>query len=144
MVLSVLQFTPVNVLSVGGSGLHVQTVVARSRHTVRRSPLAFPLGIALLLGIADVNDLLIRQVGQFAVLVYDMAHRKDLAFVAVGVVRGHTQDAVGGGTNYRLVVARRRRDDDHRGVRLPGVGRAGVARRHLEAPQIQEDRQLAR
>ncbi|PAN51337.1 hypothetical protein PAHAL_9G586600 [Panicum hallii] len=86
---------------------------------MRRSPLALPLGIALLLlraaatlpapsraewaPVPDVNGLLIKQVGQFAVLVYDMAHRKDLSFV--GVMRGHTQDAVDGGTNYRLVVA---------------------------------------
>ncbi|CAM0145581.1 unnamed protein product [Urochloa decumbens] len=53
--------------------------------------------------VPDTNDLVIRQVGQFAVLVYGLAHRKDLAFVSV--VRAQTQDAVGGGTNYRLVVA---------------------------------------
>ncbi|PUZ42600.1 hypothetical protein GQ55_9G595500 [Panicum hallii var. hallii] len=85
---------------------------------MRRSPLVFPLGVALLLAVAatlpapsraewaavpDVNGLVIKQVGQFAVLVYSLAHRKDLAFV--GVVRGQTQEAVGGGTNYRLVVA---------------------------------------
>ncbi|OEL28260.1 hypothetical protein BAE44_0010716 [Dichanthelium oligosanthes] len=83
-----------------------------------RSPLLFPLGAALLVVVAatlpvasraewvpvlDVNDLVIRQVGQFAVLVYGLAHRKDLAFA--GVVRGQTENAVGGGTNYRLVVA---------------------------------------
>lgn len=50
-----------------------------------------------------MNEVVIKQVGQFAVLVYGLAHRKDLAFVAV--VRGQTEDAVGGGTNYRLVVA---------------------------------------
>ncbi|RLN40053.1 cysteine proteinase inhibitor 5-like [Panicum miliaceum] len=86
---------------------------------MRRSPLAFPLGVVALLlaaaatlpapsraewaAVADVNDLVIKQVGQFAVLVYGLAHRKDLAFL--GVVRGQTQEAVGGGTNYRLVVA---------------------------------------
>nr|CAB3501868.1 unnamed protein product [Digitaria exilis] len=48
--------------------------------------------------VPDVNEV----VGQFAVLVYGLAHRKDMAFVAV--VRGQTEDAVGGGTNYRLVV----------------------------------------
>jgi len=95
---------------------------------MRRSPpLVFPLGVALLLAAAttlpapsraewapvpDVNDLVIRQVGQFAVLVYGLAHRKDLAFL--GVVRAQTQEAVGGGTNYRLVVAAAKPGDDGR------------------------------
>ncbi|RCV46327.1 hypothetical protein SETIT_9G522700v2 [Setaria italica] len=90
-----------------------------------RSPLAvFPLGVALLLltaaalpapsrgewaPVADTNDLVIRQVGQFALLVYGLAHHRDLAFA--GVVRGQTQDAVGGGTNYRLIVAAARPSD---------------------------------
>ncbi|CAN6307838.1 unnamed protein product [Urochloa humidicola] len=61
--------------------------------------------------VPDTNDLVIRQVGQFAVLVYGLAHHKDLAFVAV--VRGQTQDVVGGGTNYRLVVAAAKPGDGH-------------------------------
>ncbi|CAN6285523.1 unnamed protein product [Urochloa humidicola] len=61
--------------------------------------------------VPDTNDLVIRQVGQFAVLVYGLAHHKDLAFLAV--VRGQTQDAVGGGTNYRLVVAAAKPGDGH-------------------------------
>jgi hypothetical protein len=59
--------------------------------------------------VPSANALVIRQVGQFAVLVYGLAHRRDLAFA--GVVRGQTQDAVGGGTNYRLVVVAARPDD---------------------------------
>ena len=62
--------------------------------------------------VPDVNDLVTRQVGQFAVLVYGLAHRKDLAFL--GVVRAQTQEAVGGGTNYRLVVAAAKPGDDGR------------------------------
>ncbi|WVZ55654.1 hypothetical protein U9M48_006288 [Paspalum notatum var. saurae] len=101
-------------------------MVAAAASLMRRSPPALPLlGPALLLLVAlssssshadaawvpvvDVNELVVKQVGQFAVLVYGLAHRKDLVFV--GVVRGQTEAAVGGGTNYRLVVAAARPDD---------------------------------
>ncbi|CAN6290515.1 unnamed protein product [Urochloa humidicola] len=97
-----------------------------------RSPAVFRVGVVALVGllvaaaatlpapcraewvaVADTNDLVIRQVGQFAVLVYGLAHRKDLAFA--GVVRAQTQNAVGGGTNYRLVVAAARPAGDGAG-----------------------------
>ncbi|KAL6867762.1 hypothetical protein ACP4OV_015786 [Aristida adscensionis] len=53
--------------------------------------------------VRDVHhELVIRQVAQFAVLVYGLAHRRDLTYV--DVVRGETEEAVGGGTNYRLVL----------------------------------------
>jgi hypothetical protein len=61
-------------------------------------------------------------------------------------VRGRGAGADGAGRRRRHQLpprggrreARRRRE--HRAVRLPGVGRAGVALRHLEAPKVQEDR----
>lgn len=55
--------------------------------------------------VADVQELVIQQVGRFAVLVYSLAHHTDLAYV--GVARGETEAAAGGagGTNYRLAVA---------------------------------------
>jgi hypothetical protein len=59
--------------------------------------------------VLDVNDLVIKQVAQFAVLVYGLAHHRDLAYV--GVVRAQTEQAVGGGTNFRLVVVATRPDD---------------------------------
>uniref|UniRef100_A0A0D9VQ33 Cystatin domain-containing protein n=1 Tax=Leersia perrieri TaxID=77586 RepID=A0A0D9VQ33_9ORYZ len=52
--------------------------------------------------IGNTNALVIQQVGRFSILVYDLSHRKSLVFVAV--VSGETEPAVGGGTNYRLVV----------------------------------------
>lgn len=59
--------------------------------------------------VLDHKELVIKQVAQFAVLVYGLAHHKDLAYVAV--VRGQTGQAVGGGTNFRLVVVAARPDD---------------------------------
>uniref|UniRef100_A0A0E0K9D8 Cysteine proteinase inhibitor n=1 Tax=Oryza punctata TaxID=4537 RepID=A0A0E0K9D8_ORYPU len=55
--------------------------------------------------VADVNELVIQQVGRFAVLVYSLAHHTDLTYV--GVARGETEEAAGGagGINYRLAVA---------------------------------------
>ncbi|KAF0912838.1 hypothetical protein E2562_019426 [Oryza meyeriana var. granulata] len=52
--------------------------------------------------IANTNNLVIQQVGRFSVLVYDLSHRKSLVFISV--VSGETEPAVGGGTNYRLVI----------------------------------------
>ncbi|KQK23391.1 hypothetical protein BRADI_1g73090v3 [Brachypodium distachyon] len=55
--------------------------------------------------VGDVNDMSIRQVGQFAVRIYALTMRVDLAFV--GVVGGQTQPRVdgAGGFMYQLVVA---------------------------------------
>uniref|UniRef100_A0A0D9VQ32 Cystatin domain-containing protein n=1 Tax=Leersia perrieri TaxID=77586 RepID=A0A0D9VQ32_9ORYZ len=54
--------------------------------------------------VADVRgDVVIQQVGRFAVLVYSLAHHTDLSYVAVE--RGETEEAVGGGTSYRLAVS---------------------------------------
>ncbi|KAL6648717.1 hypothetical protein ACP70R_012941 [Stipagrostis hirtigluma subsp. patula] len=80
-----------------------------------RSP-ALPLVVAALLvagtlpaasqavwvPVRNPHELVCRQVAQFAVLMYSLARRADLRYV--DVVRGATEEAVGGGTNYRLVV----------------------------------------
>lgn len=52
--------------------------------------------------IGNTSNLVVQQVGRFSVLVYDLSHRKSLVFVSV--VSGETEAAVGGGTNYRLVI----------------------------------------
>ncbi|XP_044983802.1 uncharacterized protein LOC123450767 [Hordeum vulgare subsp. vulgare] len=52
---------------------------------------------------ANPHGVVIQQVGRFAVIVYDLAHRAGMTYV--GVARGETEEAVGGGTIYRLVVA---------------------------------------
>ena len=59
----------------------------------------------------------------------------------MGVVRGQTEQAVGGGTNFRLVVVAARPDDGGSTAQYDCLvwGRAGVALRHLEAPQVQEE-----
>ncbi|KAL5219570.1 hypothetical protein ABZP36_020254 [Zizania latifolia] len=52
--------------------------------------------------IANTSSLVIEQVANFSVIVYNLSNGKSLAFVSV--VRGETERAVGGGTNYRLVI----------------------------------------
>ncbi|KAL6595998.1 hypothetical protein ACP70R_047362 [Stipagrostis hirtigluma subsp. patula] len=52
--------------------------------------------------VQNPHELVTRHVAQFAVLMYSLARRTDLRYV--DVVRGETEEAVGGGTNYRLVV----------------------------------------
>ncbi|GJN30430.1 hypothetical protein PR202_gb18738 [Eleusine coracana subsp. coracana] len=60
---------------------------------------------------ADVNkDGVVKQVAQFAVLVYGLAHRKEITYV--DVVSGETQAAVGGGTNYKLIVVAAKADGE--------------------------------
>ncbi|KAI4992730.1 hypothetical protein ZWY2020_007043 [Hordeum vulgare] len=57
---------------------------------------------------ANPHGVVIQQVGRFAVIVYDLAHRAGITpffHQCVGVARGETEEAVGGGTIYRLVVA---------------------------------------
>lgn len=88
--------------------------------------------------VADVQELVIQQVGRFAVLVYSLAHHTDLAYV--GVARGETE-AAAGGAGGTIPAGRRRHQArrERRAVRVPGVGRARLPPRHVEAPQVQED-----
>ncbi|VAI09368.1 unnamed protein product [Triticum turgidum subsp. durum] len=62
-----------------------------------------PEGASAKLTEANPRGVVIQQVGRFAVIVYDLAHSAGLTYV--GVVRGETEEAVGGGNIYRLVVA---------------------------------------
>ncbi|XP_006651085.1 cysteine proteinase inhibitor 5-like [Oryza brachyantha] len=63
---------------------------------------ALPAAEATYRPIANPNALVYQQVGRFSVIVYNLSHRKSLVFVSV--VSGETEAAVGGGTNYRLVL----------------------------------------
>ncbi|EMS51773.1 hypothetical protein TRIUR3_16794 [Triticum urartu] len=62
-----------------------------------------PEGAAAKWTAVNPNVVVVQQVGRFAVIVYDLAHSAGLTYV--GVARGETEEAVGGGTIYRLVVA---------------------------------------
>ncbi|KAG8073655.1 hypothetical protein GUJ93_ZPchr0006g42152 [Zizania palustris] len=61
-----------------------------------------PAAEATFTPIANTTSLVIQQVANFSVIVYDLSNGKSLAFLSV--VRGETERAVGGGTNYRLVI----------------------------------------
>ncbi|KAF0912839.1 hypothetical protein E2562_019427 [Oryza meyeriana var. granulata] len=75
--------------------------------------------------VADTHDVVIQQVGRFAVLVYSLAHHTDLTYV--DVARGETEAAVGGGTNYRLAVAATKPDGSAAQYECLVWGRARVS-----------------